>query len=322
MQLEYKSFSAPNVQVPADEPGTISAIVAVFSNVDHGKDRIRPGFFQKSLERKLPRGVWGHDWMTPVAKTLEAKELHPGDPLLPAELAQLGGLYIKGQFNLDTQRGREAYSDIKFGIIDEFSIGYQTLKAETDKKTGIRDLIEGKAFEWSPVLIGMNDQTRLLSVKSRDGYAPVVVPANQRAAISGSKGFEGGLESRPAFAAHSRDVVSAIGEYVSRAENRRQARVKAGRELSSANWSEIDAVRNALASGVERLAAILERTRLDANSDASPPTKADDGTTVPSSALPAAEAKAARVDPATVEAEFARYLDAIATAPWAASLRG
>lgn len=169
---EFKSFPAASVLSSDEHPGQIEAVVSVFDVVDKGKDKIKPGFFAKSLERKLPKGVWGHNWDAPIAKTLEARELAAGDPLLPDGLKALGGLYIKGQFNLDTQRGREAYSDIKFGIIDEFSIGYRTVKARKDEKSGVRELIEGDLFEWSPVLVGMNDRTALLSIKSADGTEP------------------------------------------------------------------------------------------------------------------------------------------------------
>jgi len=149
--------------------GIIEAIVSVFSNVDAGNEKVLPGFFQKSIARKLPKGVWAHDWKQPIAKTLEAKELLPGDYRLPASIRSLGGAYIKGQFNLETQRGREAYSDIKFGIVDEFSIGYSVTKDRRDAK-GVRELIEGEWKEWSPVLVGMNSETALLSIKDH-GYS-------------------------------------------------------------------------------------------------------------------------------------------------------
>ena len=166
MQIERKSYSVADMKVADDQAGVIEAIVSVFSNVDLGNEKVMPGFFAKSIEKKLPKGVWAHDWKQPIAKTLEAKELLPGDPLLPASPKTLGGAYIKGQFNLDTQRGREAYSDIKFGIVDEFSIGYSVIEDKKDKESGVRELIKGDWKEWSPVLVGMNDQTALISIKS------------------------------------------------------------------------------------------------------------------------------------------------------------
>lgn len=162
MKIERKNMPVASLSSD-DSTGTIKAIVAVTNNIDLGKDRILPGFFAKSLERKFPKGVWAHDWKQPVAKTIIAKELAPGDNMLPPNIKEFGGYYIEGQFNLETQRGKEAYSDIKFGIIDEFSIGYSVEKSE--RKEGVRDLIEGDWLEWSPVLAGMNTETSLISIK-------------------------------------------------------------------------------------------------------------------------------------------------------------
>lgn len=163
-ELERKTFPVFRMKT-LDEQGVLEAIVSVTGNVDSGREIVMPGFFSKSLERKFPKGVWAHDWAMPIAKTLEAEEWKAGDPRLPDELKALGGYYIKGQFNLETQRGREAYSDIKFGIVDEFSIGYSVKKDQLNKEKGARELVEGEWFEWSPVLVGMNRETQLLSVK-------------------------------------------------------------------------------------------------------------------------------------------------------------
>ena len=165
--LRHKSVPVTIVGTDADQ-GIIEAIVAVVGNVDSGRERIQPGFFTASLARKYPKGVWMHDWAQPVAKTLDVRELLPGDPLLPAHLATLGGYLVKGQFNLDTQRGREAFSDLKFGTVDEFSIGYLVIREQYQAKENVTDLLEGEWFEWSPVLVGMNRATALLSAKSGD----------------------------------------------------------------------------------------------------------------------------------------------------------
>lgn len=217
--IEHKSF--PIAGLTTDDTGTIEAIVSVFNNVDLGKEKVMPGFFAKSIAKKLPKGVWAHDWTMPIAKTLEARELLAGDPLLPEPLKQLGGAYIKGQFNLETQRGREAYSDIKFGIVDEFSIGY---KVVTDKKSedGVRELHEGDWKEWSPVLVGMNPETALISIK---GEAPLA-----------------GLT----FANHSESVLAAVGEFTQRASGLIELRTKEGRVISSANRGRIQELRDAL----------------------------------------------------------------------------
>lgn len=148
------------------EQGIVECIVSVFGNQDYGGDVMVKGCFKESLARKYPKGVWMHDGATPVARTLAAKELAPNDPLLPDELKSFGGLFIRGQFNLDTQRGREAYSDIKFGIIDEFSIGFYPDSSSTEVKNKVRYIKKAMLVEWSPVLIGMNPLTAVLAVKS------------------------------------------------------------------------------------------------------------------------------------------------------------
>lgn len=164
-----KSFSGVQFKAAASDDGIVEAIVSVFGNVDSYNERVMPGAFAASIAEKLPKGVWMHDWMQPVAKTLEARELDPGDALLPEGIKNLGGLYVKAQFNLETQIGKESFSNIKAGIIDEFSIGYSVKKWAYDEETGVWDLIELGLYEWSPVLVGANRATALVSAKDFGG---------------------------------------------------------------------------------------------------------------------------------------------------------
>jgi HK97 family phage prohead protease len=149
-----KAFST-ELKAKDKKTGIIEAVVSVFGNLDRGREIVAPGAFKESLARKLPKGVWHHRGHIPVAKTLEAKETDEG-------------LFIKGQFNMDTQRGREAFSDIDFGIIDEFSIGYTVRKETWDREERITTLLQVDLWEWSPVLVGMNQSTRLVGTKMFD----------------------------------------------------------------------------------------------------------------------------------------------------------
>jgi len=235
--LERKSY--PITELTHDDAtGVIEAFVSVFNNVDAGKEIVRQGFFQKSIERKLPKGVWAHDWKQPIAKTLEAKEVPPGDPSLPDNLKTLGGTYIKGQFNMDTQRGREAYSDIKFGIIDEFSIGYSVVRESKDEDTGARELLEGDWKEWSPVLVGMNDQTQLVSIKSEDA----------------------GTESSESFDS----AVAELEKFAQKMQRNHDNRVKEGRVLSGSNRAKVQAAYDALGTLLEASAPPAKQTDMDA----------------------------------------------------------
>jgi uncharacterized protein len=168
MNITHKAF--PFEIKAADSEGIIEAIVSVTNNVDRVGDRVMPGFFEKSLRNKLPRGVWAHRWDEPIAKTLVAEEWRAGDPRLPQGIRELGGYYVKAKLILGVQRGKEAYELLKAGAIDEFSIGFAVSKYQVrtrnEKEGQGYDLIEGEWHEWSPVLIGANPATELISVKS------------------------------------------------------------------------------------------------------------------------------------------------------------
>ena len=133
------------------DKGIIEAYVSIFDNVDLGGDKIVKGAFAESLKKKLPKGVWMHNWDEPIAKTIEAKEDNKG-------------LYIKGKLIMEVQKAKEAYALMKEGVIDEFSIGYRVLEDEWEED-GTRKLKKLRLYEWSPVLAGMNPDTELVSVK-------------------------------------------------------------------------------------------------------------------------------------------------------------
>lgn len=163
---EIRRFTAGCSIKAASEPeGILEAIVNVFNLVDRTDERTMPGIFEESLASKMPRGVWHHRWDQPIARTLEAKELKPGDPLLPESLKHLGGLYIKGQFFKEIEDSWQAFLKIFHGLIDEFSIGYRMIEWKYNTEDEILDLTKGEWFEWSPVLVGANQATTVISAK-------------------------------------------------------------------------------------------------------------------------------------------------------------
>ena len=168
MEITRKNFGA-DIKASKEGDGILEAIVNTFGIVDRTDERTMPGIFNASLEKKLPKGVWHHDWSNPIAKTLEAKELLPGDPLLPENLKDMGGLYVKGQFFKEIDDSWQAYLKLKNGLIDEFSIGYRMTKTSYNSETEILDLLEGEWFEWSPVIVGANQATEVLSIKDLRG---------------------------------------------------------------------------------------------------------------------------------------------------------
>lgn len=152
-----------------DATGEIEAIVSVFGNVDSYGERCVLGCFEESIGAKLPKGVWMHNWSEPIAKTLEAKELAPGDAMLPDAIKENGGLFIKAKFFKEIDDSWQAYMKIKNGLVDEYSIGYRNLKVMKDEESNILDLVKIDLYEWSPVLKGANPATSTLSIKAMLG---------------------------------------------------------------------------------------------------------------------------------------------------------
>jgi hypothetical protein len=172
MDIKRHSFNTRLKAASSDGgDGIVEAIVSVFGNIDSYKERVMPGAFAASLASGLPKGVWMHDWEEPIAKTLECRELQPGDPLLPPELKELGGLYVKAQFYQEIEDSWQAYLKIKNGLVDEYSIGYILKKYAVNDDTGVWDRLEIDLVEWCPVLRGANRATRTLNVKTVLGQA-------------------------------------------------------------------------------------------------------------------------------------------------------
>lgn len=179
LTLDIKAAaSAPNLvhktlgveaTVLDEEQGIVEAFVSGIGNKDSVGDIIQPGAFDTYLKRRKPKGVWSHDWDRPVSKTLEIREVAAGSPELPMkmQLAGIGGLYVKTQFNLKTKEGSDAFENVKFfGEEAEWSIGYQVHEQEFDKKLKANLLKTIELYEYSPVLFGANDLTSTVSIKA------------------------------------------------------------------------------------------------------------------------------------------------------------
>ena len=174
-QHQYKQVEVKGLNVIDEDAGIVEAVIAVTGIKDEVNDIIVPGAFAKTLEKRTPKGVWSHNWDSPVSKTIQAIELLPGDSRLPKQMANgkawnpnAGALYIQCQFNLETERGRDAFADVKFfGGEQEWSLGYNVPVggAQIEAKTGIRMINYLDFFEYSPVLFGAMPEARTMSVK-------------------------------------------------------------------------------------------------------------------------------------------------------------
>jgi len=172
-----KSFDAVT-KVVDETQGLVEAVVNSTGIEDLQSDVMEPGCWDglcKSMsagETDYPSVLWGHDWAIPVGKVLHAEELMPGDPRLKSAKAPatVGGLRIIAQYNLDTQRGREAYSDVSKGVIKQWSVGF--IPADDGHKYDSKGLHRiSKVGVWpevSNVLVGASPGTRTTAIKSAE----------------------------------------------------------------------------------------------------------------------------------------------------------
>lgn len=178
MRYGMKTWPISGAKVIGDaEQGMVEAYCSVFNNVDYSGEVIRPGFFADTITaaatqgKTLPKILWSHNmWEQPLGKTLEAEEVLPYSSNLPPQIATLGGLRVVGQFNLETQAGKDAFSNIKFGALDKYSIGYFVLVDQYDRENQIIELLKGDWKEWSPVNFPANDATLTVDAKNGGGY--------------------------------------------------------------------------------------------------------------------------------------------------------
>jgi 2'-5' RNA ligase len=157
--------------------GVVTAVVSVTGVVDEVDDIIEPGAYAETLRKRMPKVCWHHSWEHPIGKVLWIEELMPGDPRLPAKTrdgqpwpAEAGALVAKMQMNMASERGREAYSAIKFYSESgecEYSIGYKVPSGKSTRDgKGIRHIKVMDLFELSFVLFGAHTMTGTLALKA------------------------------------------------------------------------------------------------------------------------------------------------------------
>lgn len=159
------------------DEGTFEAIVAAY-NLDSVGDKITPGAFADTLAEWKAAGdpipvLWSHMSHDP--------EYHIGEVLEAEERPE--GLWVKAR--IDTEPGSKAaqvYKLLKGRRVTQFSFAYDVEEgAWVDQKDGegYYELRKLRLYEVGPTLIGANQATELLDVKSADG-------ATMRIAVEGA----------------------------------------------------------------------------------------------------------------------------------------
>lgn len=199
---EHKTLPFIVTKIDGDQ-GVVEHTIAVMGNVDLGNDRIHPGAFAKTIHERASRVrvLDAHNAgsvLNVIGKPLALWEIGRDD--LPAKVRQaypdaVGALMARTQFLMDTPEGKGAFTRIRDGAVDEYSIGYDALRADyTDetvsgKEITVRNLREIRLWEYSVVPFAMNPATSTLSAKERrepDPEPPRYVPEDEDKGASGS----------------------------------------------------------------------------------------------------------------------------------------
>ena len=155
--LEYKNFTAEVKDIDMKSM-TVTGYWSKFGNVDYDDDIIAMGAATKTIAERGPMGsneiffLNQHNWAQPHGKptVLEAQEK---------------GIYFESKV-APTSYGKDALVLYAEGIVVQHSIGFSTVKADYDQKTGVRTIKEIKLYEGSNVTLGANPETPFTGFKS------------------------------------------------------------------------------------------------------------------------------------------------------------
>ncbi len=159
--LEYKGVNAGSDSIKDidEKAGIVTGYFSIFGNKDSDNDVITKGAYKKTLSENYNR----------------VKHLYQHDPFQPLAGVKNGalkvsedskGLYFESTIS-KTSWGRDAIQLYADGVVDEHSVGFQTVKA-TDKG-GYREITEIKLWEGSTVTWGANDLARSKSALDLEG---------------------------------------------------------------------------------------------------------------------------------------------------------
>ena len=133
------------------DAGEFQGYASTYGNIDKQRDRIEVGAFAADHGKEVPI-LWSHRADEPVG--LGKLEDTPQ------------GVTLKGKLNLETTAGREAYSNLKRGIVKALSIGFEMVRHEF--QGAIRIIKQGAIKEVSLVLFPANPAALVTDVKGAD----------------------------------------------------------------------------------------------------------------------------------------------------------
>ena len=192
------------------EDGTFEGYASLFGRVDLGRDVVEPGAFARSLARRGAAGVrmlFQHDPNQPIGTWTDIRE-------------DARGLLVRGRLASGVGKAREVLELMRGGALDGLSIGFRTVKARKDARSGVRHILEADLWEISVVTFPMLPEARVASVKA-GGALPTVRQferwltrdarlSRREARVVITKGFASLLGARDAAGEQGADLAATI----------------------------------------------------------------------------------------------------------------
>ena len=138
----------------------IKVYLSAFGNVDAHNDIIVQGAFSKTLKERFNRikYLWQHSIHDPIGKWLEMGE-------------DSTGLWGVGVLSNAT-KGQDAFEYYKEGIINEHSIGFDTIQRKEEGE--LTYLQEIRLWEGSAVTFGANEKTPVIAMAKSLNQEPLI----------------------------------------------------------------------------------------------------------------------------------------------------
>jgi uncharacterized protein len=150
-------FGTPLDVKAIGDDGVFEGYASLFNREDLGHDVILPGAFSESLAKRSAAGIkllFQHNPAEPIGVWDTLKE-------------DSKGLYARGRLLPGVARAREVLSLMKAGALDGLSIGFKTIAAKRDSRTGVRRIGKVDLWEISIVTFPMLPEARVAALKSR-----------------------------------------------------------------------------------------------------------------------------------------------------------
>ena len=150
-----------DLEIKNDEKGEVAAVFSIFDKVDSDGDIVQAGSIKSGFKSGDVPMVWAHKWDMPIGKGQIEQDDNKAT--------------FKGQFFMDTESGKEAYNLVKaMGELQQWSFGFKVDDSEygkfkkdgSEEEEDVRFLKGLTVYEVSPVLVGANQETYTMAIKS------------------------------------------------------------------------------------------------------------------------------------------------------------